>query len=619
MKKNNQPAQNMHKGLTFLDLFCLATGAMISSGIFILPGLAYAQAGPSVVFSYALAGCLALIGILSVTELATAMPKAGGDYYYVTRSLGPMMGTVAGLLSWFALSLKTSFAIFGMAEVIHLLTGLPLLLIATPICLFFTALNIVGVKEAARLEVSLVLGLLILMGLYFFTSFSAVVPGHYKPAFPNGLNAMFSTAGFVFVSFGGLLNVATVAEEVKNPKRSIPMAFISSVLVITVAYALLLYVTIGVLPPNQLSGSLSPLADTARITFGRTGYVIVTIAALLAFITTANAGIMAASRYPLALSRDSLLPPLLCRISKRFGTPIASILVTGLVIFLSLLLNLELLVKAASTVVLITYVLAGVAVIVLRQSRLQHYRPTFKVPGYPWVPLIGIFFFLLLIIDMGLATIEISLSLLLAGLLIYFFYGRKRSRQEYALLHLIERITAKDLASYSLEAELKTILNERDQTNHDAFDQVVHAAALLELSDTCSREDSFEQIASELNRHLPLEPQQVVDMLTRREAESSTALSSFVAVPHLIMPGENAFHLLLARCRKGINWSQDNPDIKAVFVICGTKDCRNLHLKALAAIAHIVQHPDFEKKWMDVKHPDQLRDILLLSERKRIF
>ena len=106
------------KGLGFVDVFCIASGAMISSGIFVLPGLAYSLIGPAMVISYLIAGLLALIGVLSVIELATAMPKAGGDYYFLTRSLGPLVGTVSGLLSWFALSLKTAFAIFGLAEVV---------------------------------------------------------------------------------------------------------------------------------------------------------------------------------------------------------------------------------------------------------------------------------------------------------------------------------------------------------------------------------------------------------------------------------------------------------------------------------------------------------------------
>ena len=125
----------LKKQLSFIDIFSIATGAMISSGIFILPGLAFSYTGPSVFVSYFLAGVLAFIGTLSIAELATAMPKAGGDYYFVTRSLGPLIGTISGLLSWFSLSLKSAFAIFGIAEVIYLFTGIHITILSVIVCI----------------------------------------------------------------------------------------------------------------------------------------------------------------------------------------------------------------------------------------------------------------------------------------------------------------------------------------------------------------------------------------------------------------------------------------------------------------------------------------------------
>lgn len=109
--------------VNFLGVFSLATGAMISSGIFILPALAFSYGGPASSLAYLLAGILALIGVQSIIELSTAMPKAGGDYYFINRSLGPIIGTLSGLLGWVALSLKSAFAVFGISEVIYIFTG----------------------------------------------------------------------------------------------------------------------------------------------------------------------------------------------------------------------------------------------------------------------------------------------------------------------------------------------------------------------------------------------------------------------------------------------------------------------------------------------------------------
>lgn len=607
----------LKKELSFFDMFSLAAGAMISSGIFILPGLAFSQVGPAVFVAYFLAGMLALAGVLSVAELATAMPKAGGDYYFITRSLGPFVGTISGLLSWFAISLKSAFAIFGLAEVLYLLTGINITVLAVIFCLLFVVINIVGVKEAAIFELVLVAGLLALMGLYIVLGITRVNILHFEPFAPQGINAVLSTAGFVFVSFGGLLTVASVAEEVKNPARNLPLGLLTAVIVVTVLYTLLLIVTIGVLPADTLRNSLTPIADAAKQFSGQPGYIVITIAAMLAFITTANAGMMSASRYPLALSEDKLLPTWISRMHPRFRTPVVAVVITGGLIIVSLLLPLEILVKAASTVVLTANVLANLAVIILRESRLQNYQPTFKSPLYPWVQGGSILLFMFLIVDMGYETIEISAGLVIAGILLYLFYGRKRVQQEYALLHLIERITSRQFTSHDLEAELRDILHQRDEVIHDPFDRLIADAPVIDAQHCLTQDAMFADIAGRLGGELSLAPARIIELLQARERESSTAITPFTAIPHLVIDGEQRFKILIARCQQGVRFSDDAPAVKAIFVIVGTRDERLSHLKALAAIAQIIQHKDFEDRWQNAKTEHQLRDILLLSERKR--
>lgn len=137
-------------------VFAIAAGAMISSGIFVLPSAAFSRTGPAVIIAYAVAGVVALLGTLSIIELATGMPKAGGDYFFVARSLGPMMGTISGLLSWFALSAKSAFAAYGLAALLASLTGLPQVPIALAVVAVFVALNLLGARSAVIVEVVLV-------------------------------------------------------------------------------------------------------------------------------------------------------------------------------------------------------------------------------------------------------------------------------------------------------------------------------------------------------------------------------------------------------------------------------------------------------------------------------
>jgi amino acid transporter/mannitol/fructose-specific phosphotransferase system IIA component (Ntr-type) len=608
----------LKKDLGFIDVFAVATGAMISSGIFILPGIAFPKVGPAIFLSYFFAGLLALTGALSIAELASAMPKAGGDYFFITRSLGPLTGTISGLLSWFSLSLKTAFAIIGIAEILHIFFGFNLILSSITICLVFVVINLIGVKEAGKVEVFVVMGLLILMVLCVGFGLPNVQVMNFHPFAPEGFNAILLTAGFVFVSYGGLLNVASIAEEVDNPKRNIPLGLFSSLFVVMIFYSLLLIITVGTLEPETLSGSLTPIADSARTFMGNPGYVLLILAGLLAFISTANAGIMSASRYPFALSRDDLLPDFISKVSKRFKTPIVSILLTGVFIILSFFLQLEVLVKVASTVVILTYILSNLSIIILRESKLHNYQPSFKSPFYPYVQIVGIIAFSLLIFDMGLQIILISCGLILAGFIFYFSYGRIKNKSEYAFLHLIARITNKKMRTFNLEEELRQILHERDQIAYDRFDHLIQDAEVLDLKGSYEVDEVFRKIAELLSEKVEVSEEKILEMLKTREAESSTAISSFVAIPHLVLDGMDTFEIILIRCKDGVRFSERFDSIRAIFVLAGTKAERNFHLRALAAVAHICQNKDFEKKWLSAKNREGLRHLILLSERKRM-
>lgn len=607
----------LQKQLSCLDVFCLASGAMISSGIFILPGIAFAKSGPAVMVSYFLAGLLALVGTLSIIELATALPKAGGDYFFITRSLGPVTGTVSGLLSWFAISLKTAFAIFGIAQIIYMLSGIPPQITSILLCAFFTLLNIRGTKEVSKYEVILVLTLLMLLALYVMAGIPHAKTANFTPFSPKGWGTVFSTTGFIFVSFGGLLNIASISEEIKNPRRNIPLGLLAAVLSITIIYVLMLVVTIGLLPGQALSGSLTPIADGARQSMGTPGFVIITTASLLAFITTAIAGLMSASRYPLGLSHDGLLPAPVSRMHKKFHTPAVSISLTGGLIALCVLLDLDVLVKMASTVILASYVLTNISVIVLRESGIQNYRPTFKTPLYPWIQIASIIVFSILIANMGLGSIEITLGFITFGLLMYFFYGRKNAPKEYALVHLIENIMNKELTSHALEDELKDIIHQRDDIVTDRFDHLAEEAPVLDIETNMELGPFLEQVAGMLSRHFELDLETTHSLLVKREEESSTAISPFIAIPHLILEGEKKFQLFLVRNKNGIQFNDQYPAIKAVFILAGTKDERQFHLQALAAIAQIAQNPDFETLWLNAANPAQLRHVITLSKRFR--
>ncbi len=617
MKKKMLIQQELKKALGLGHVFVIASGAMLGSGLFILPGMAHAMAGPGVIWSYLLAGLLASAGALSMAELVTAMPKAGSDYFYIMRGFGAATGSIAGILSWFAITLKSAFAVVGMATFTAMIVDVPGLFLGTGLTLIFVALNILGVQQAARAQVVIVFGLFALLALYVLVGIPQTRADLLIPFAPHGVGAVISTAGFVFVSYGGLLKVASVAEEVIEPGRSMPLGLILALVFVSLCYVLVITVTSGVLEKDVLNGSLTPISDGGRAIMGEFGFVAMSIAAILAFVSTANAGIMAASRYLLALSRDHMLPSSFATVNSRFQTPHIAILTTGGLIILSLLLPLPILVEAASCVLILTYMLSCLAVVILRESGLSNYRPVFHSPLYPWIQIGGLLGLFFVLFELGIIALTISAAIIVAAFMIFWFFGRKETRKESALLHLISRLTERSLVSGTLEAELRQIIKERDEIVWDRFDRLVQNAFILDDKGPMERDEFFERAARTLAPNLEIPPEDLAELLKRREHENSTLLSARLAVPHIVVEGNGRFEMLIARVKGGVRFSEEAPEVNTIFLLAGTRDERNFHLRALAAIAQVAQVSGFEERWLAAKDAQGLCDVILLSNRKR--
>jgi len=595
---------------------------MISSGLFVLPGLAYAKAGPAMILAYLLAALLIIPSMLAKAELATAMPKSGGTYFFIDRSLGPVLGTFGGLANWFSLSLKSAFALVGIGAFAVLinpdLSAIQIKMIAVSACVLFTIFNILSVKVTGRIQVVLVFFMILILTAFIGRGFIATHPDHYTPFMPHGMWSVISTAGLVFVSFGGLTKVASIAEEIHNPSRNIPLGMILSFLVVTFLYILAVGVTVGVMPGTELACTLIPLSRSASFFSGTAGSLLLAFTAIAAFITTANAGILAASRSPLAMSKDNLLPKFLSGIHNRFGTPHVSIFMTSVfMIIVILFLNIEQLVKTASTLMIILFMLENIAVIVMRESKIQNYQPKYKIPLYPWLPITALISYGFLLIEMGLIPIIISGVFLLIGGVGYFSYSRMRVNRTAAITHIVKRIMDKELKTKTLDTELKEIVIERDEIIEDRFDELIKNSEILDIETTRPVKEVFEKIAEIFSSRLFIEKELLYRRFLERESQSGTVIRPGLAIPHIIVPGKRCFDVLPVRCRDGLVFSGTPDPVHTMFVLAGSIDERNYHLRALMAIAYIVQDKDFEKKWLNAKNVTELRDIILLSNRLR--
>ncbi len=613
----------MKKELGLLGVFSIAAGAMISSGLFVLPGIAYKHAGPAVILSYILAGVVMLPAVLAKAELSTAMPKAGGTYFYIERSMGGLAGTMAGFSQWFSVSLKSAFALVGIGALLKLLfpefSYFHIRITAIAFLALFTVINLASVKISGKVQVLLVLILLFLLVIYSAFGSRYIDVKRYVPFMPYGWKSVFFVSGFVFVSYGGLTKVASMAEEVRNPGRNIPLGMLLAFFVVGFLYVAVVAITVGVLDSHILSGSLTPISDGAKVFLGVYGEIVLSLAALLAFATTANAGILASSRCLMAMSRDGWLPPSLSKVHHKYKTPHLAILVTSVLMGLLIIaLDLERLVEVASTMQLLLFVLVCVSLIIMRESKIVTYKPVFKAPLYPWIYALSALVYLFFIAVMGKWTLLITGVFFAFVTIWYWIYPRRGEKRRSALMYIVEKATDTKLKDRTLSQELREILMERDEVVEDRFDHLVKECPILDLEGPLEMEEFFELVARELAPILGMDSGEIKKRLLEREAQSHTVVKPGLAIPHIIIDGEKRFALLIARCRKGVHFRVEEEPVKAIFVMAGTRDERNFHLRALMAIASIAQENDFEKKWEDARDAEEIRHFVLSSGRKRI-
>jgi amino acid transporter len=433
----------------------IGIGTMIGAGIFVLPGPAAAEAGPAIVLSFVIGGVIALFTALSASELATAMPTAGGSYHFINRGLGPAFGSIAGFGNWLGLAFATAFYVIGFGSYLGLLIEAfvapptvavgPLVLSEAQLGGFvagvaFVAVNYVSTKGAGDLQNVIVIGLLGILAVFATLGALQADVSTLRPFAPEGWGALLPGTALVFVSYLGFVKITTVAGEIKDPSRNLPRAIVGSVLVVTVLYAVVMIVVLGIVDRGEIAGSETAVADVAGLVFGEffgaaaVGIGLLTFAGLLATASSANASILAASRINYAMGRDGLISPRLSEVNDRFDTPGRAILLTGGFVLLFVLVgDVAVLAKSAAVLHLVVYGLLNLALIVFRETDAAGYAPTYEVPLYPWVPIAGALTSFGLIafmdpIEIGLAIVFVAISLVW-----YLGYARSRTVDDSAL------------------------------------------------------------------------------------------------------------------------------------------------------------------------------------------
>jgi len=621
----------LSKTLGLFDVFAISTGAMFSSGFFLLPGLAAAQAGPAVVLAYFIAALLILPAMLCMAELATAMPRAGGAYYFLDRSLGPVVGTIGGIGTWIALILKSAFALIGMGAYLGLFFDVPIQTLAVVLTILFTVVNLVGAKESSRLQSMLVVVLLGVLLFFLIQGFFEVLQlgvgevarTQFTPFLPFGFEGLAATVGLVFVSYAGLTKVASVAEEVQNADRNIPLGMTLSLIVATFAYVAGVYVIVAVLEPSALREDLTPVATAAEAFFdwlpGIAGLILIVAAAIAAFASTGNAGIMSASRYLLAMGRDHVIWPRFAEVG-RFGTPTLALGLTAVVMILCLLtLDVMSVAKLASAFQLLLFSLIALAVIVLRESGIEGYSPGFRSPLYPWTQIVGVLAPLWLISEMGALAVMFTIGLIALCLLWYKVYAKQHMKREGAVFHLFERLGRR--RDPALDRELRGILKESTGET-DPFADLVTEARVWDLEEPMDFEALIFRVCAGIAIDTPVSTDVLANRFLEELHAGLTPVARGVALPHLRLEGLRAPLLVLVRTAHPLDIpgaealdGSDVRDVRAIFILVSPKEDVRAHLNALARLAGRAEEDVFMEEWAAARTEQQLKEALLHDER----
>jgi len=435
------------KCLTVFDLTFLGVGAIIGAGIFILTGVVAAtHTGPAVILSYVLAGFACTFAALSYAELAAAIGGCGSAYGYAYAGFGEFIAWIVGwdLLLEYSISVSAvsvgwsgyannflnSFKITLSPYLFNgPLTGGYINLPATLIIALLTVLLLFGVKSSTRFNNIIVLLKLFVIFVFIAVACNDVNPKNWSPFMPFGWHGVVDGAALIFFAYIGFDAVSTAAEEAINPQRDLPRGIIGSLVICTVLYILVAGLLTAIVHYSELNVA-SPISYALLILGHKTVAGLISVGAIAGLTTVMLVLFYGLTRIALALSRDGLLPAVFSRINPNTKTPIRVIFPCGvLMAVLAGIFPIKDLAELVNIGTLAAFIIVCGGVVYLRHTQPDMPRP-FKVPGMPYVPILGVLSCLYLLINLSWVTILRFIIWMLIGLVVYFLYSKKHSKLE---------------------------------------------------------------------------------------------------------------------------------------------------------------------------------------------
>ena len=380
----------LKRTLGLLDATFVGVGAIIGAGIFVVLGVAIGYAGPSIIMSMVIAGVVGSFTAFSFAELSSAIPEEGGAYSYAYNTISPFVGFLVGCLWLFAQIVAGAAISLGFASYfVAAFPMFPVKAIAVIVASALTALNLIGIKQSAKVNNVLVIAKIAILGLFIIVGMLYSEPRNLIEFAPNGFFGVLQGAGFIFFAYLGFGRIATLGEEVKNPERTLPLSILIALAISLAMYVLTGFTATGLLHYQVLAQSGSPLAEAAKTTGNAALVAAVSLGALVATTSVLLTNLIGVSRVAFAMARHRQLPSTVAKVSARFGTPYVSILTMGaLLTVLAFLLDLKQAAAITSCSILGVHLAANASVIKLRRRKAD--KPRFRMPLYPLIPSLGL-------------------------------------------------------------------------------------------------------------------------------------------------------------------------------------------------------------------------------------